>query len=269
MDFFRAADGTKIAFHRRGEGPPLICVPGGPMRASAYLGGMGGLDAHRTLIQLDPRGTGDSDTPDDPASYDCRVVAEDIEALRLHLGLDRLDLAGHSAGAAVAVHYAARHPHRIAHLALLNPSPRVINLEITNEDRREVAQLRRDEPWFPSAYAALERIWSGTQTDADWSAIDPFNYGRWDEIARADAAIERNEKAAALYYGASGTPDLFGVFAPVLLITGEYDLQIPPRRLRSYAAKFPNATQAVAPGAAHTTWLDAPEWFVRTMTAFL
>jgi hypothetical protein len=42
---FRAFDGTELAYHVRGDGDgaPLICLPGGPMRASAYLGDLGGL----------------------------------------------------------------------------------------------------------------------------------------------------------------------------------------------------------------------------------
>ena len=38
MPAFRAADGTELAYHVHGEGVPLICLPGGPMRESAYLG---------------------------------------------------------------------------------------------------------------------------------------------------------------------------------------------------------------------------------------
>jgi pimeloyl-ACP methyl ester carboxylesterase len=58
MPAFAAADGTELAYHVRGAGAPLVCVPGGPMRASAYLGDLGGLSAHRQLIMLDLRGTG-------------------------------------------------------------------------------------------------------------------------------------------------------------------------------------------------------------------
>lgn len=42
MPTFRAPDGTLLAHHTFGDGPPLVCLPGGPMRASAYLGELGG-----------------------------------------------------------------------------------------------------------------------------------------------------------------------------------------------------------------------------------
>ena len=39
-----ARDGTRLVVHERGSGSPLLCVPGGPGRASAYLEDLGGLD---------------------------------------------------------------------------------------------------------------------------------------------------------------------------------------------------------------------------------
>ncbi|MEU5016053.1 hypothetical protein AB0G60_01310 [Streptomyces angustmyceticus] len=34
MPAFAAFDGTELAYHVMGEGEPLLCLPGGPMRAS-------------------------------------------------------------------------------------------------------------------------------------------------------------------------------------------------------------------------------------------
>jgi pimeloyl-ACP methyl ester carboxylesterase len=275
MDTFDAADGTRIAYHRCGEGSPLICVPGGPMRASTYLGDLGGLSAHRSLVLLDLRGTGGSATPADPATYRCDRLVDDVEGLRVHLGLDRIDLLAHSAGAAVAVLYAVRHPDRISRLVLVNPSPRVVGLDVTDADRREVAELRRGEPWFPGAYAAFERIWAGAPTPEDWAAITPFRYGRWDDAARAEVAAEagqRNDAAAAAYYTGADLAHvgaIAGLRARVLLIAGEHDVALPPKRAADYAGLFPHAEVAVQPGGGHSPWLDDPCWLAMTVAAFL
>jgi pimeloyl-ACP methyl ester carboxylesterase len=53
------------------------------MQASAYLGDLGGLTAHRSLIVLDLRGTGESAAPADPATYRCDRLVGDVEALLL------------------------------------------------------------------------------------------------------------------------------------------------------------------------------------------
>jgi proline iminopeptidase len=58
MPTLPADDGTVLAYHVFGAGIPVICLPGGPMQDSDYLGDLGGLSAHRQLIMADPRGTG-------------------------------------------------------------------------------------------------------------------------------------------------------------------------------------------------------------------
>jgi pimeloyl-ACP methyl ester carboxylesterase len=278
MATFHGPDGTGLAYHQAGDGEPLICLPGGPMQASAYLGDLGGLSAHRSLVLLDLRGTGESAVPADPASYRCDRQVDDVEALRAHLGRDRVDLLGHSAGGSLAVLYAARFPDRIGRLALVNPSPLAVGLEITDADRRQVAELRRGEPWFPDAFAALERIWSGDAAAANWTAIAPFTYGRWDAASQADLAREASQKnhdAAAVYYSAGAlAPEatrsaLARLRAPVLLVAGEYDVALPPKRAAGYAGLFPRAELAVQPGGGHFPWLDDPEWLVRTLAGFL
>jgi pimeloyl-ACP methyl ester carboxylesterase len=278
MATFDSADGTRLAYHQAGEGRSLVCLPGGPMQASAYLGDLGGLSAHRSLMVLDLRGTGESAIPADPASYRCDRQVEDVEALRMHLGLDRIDLLGHSAGAALALLYAVRHPDRIGRLALLTPSPRVVGLEVTDLDRRHLAELRRGEAWFPDAFAALERIWSGDATAADWKAIAPFTYGRWDAVAQAHLAREASQKnadAAVVYYSAGALDpeatraSLARLRTPVLLVAGEYDVALPPKCAAEYAGLFGQAELAVQPGGGHFPWLDDPEWLVQTLAGFL
>ncbi|GGY42141.1 hypothetical protein GCM10010384_56240 [Streptomyces djakartensis] len=60
------------------------------MQDSVYLGNLGGLSAHRTLIRLDLRGTGRSAVPPDPASYRCDRQVADVAALREESGPQRL-----------------------------------------------------------------------------------------------------------------------------------------------------------------------------------
>ncbi len=275
---FDGGDGTRLAYRRVGAGSPLICLPGGPMQAARYLGDLGGLSAHRSLVCLDLRGTGESAAPVDPVSYRCDRQVDDVEALRVHLGRDRIDLLGHSAGGSLAVLYAARHPDRVGRLVLVNPSPRVVDMQVSDQDRRQLVELRRGEPWFPDAFAAFERIWSGEAGPADWSAIAPFMYGRWDAASQANVAREAGDKnadAAAVYYSAGALdPEatrsgLARLSVPVLLVTGQYDVALPPTCAAEYAGLFAYAELAVQPGGGHYPWLDDPQWFVQTLTKFL
>ncbi|MER7108020.1 alpha/beta fold hydrolase [Streptomyces sp. NPDC000229] len=278
MPTFSAHDGTRLAYQVSGDGPPLICLPGGPMQDSVYLGDLGGLSAHRRLIMLDLRGTGRSAIPDDTGSYRCDRLVDDVEALRRHLGLDRTDLLAHSAGANLAVLYATRYPEHIGRLALITPSVMAVGVTITGDDRLETAGLRRDEPWFPAAYAALESIVAGKATTDSWQAVAPFYYGRWDEETQAHHAAEdaqRNGEAASVF-ATEGAFDpeatrgaLARLEAPVLVLAGALDLAAPPRAMASFAGLFPRAELIVQPGAGHFPWLDDAGRFTATAAKFL
>jgi pimeloyl-ACP methyl ester carboxylesterase len=276
MPYFSAPDGTKLAYHVLGTGTPLICLPGGPMQASVYLSDLGGPDAQ--LIKLDLRGTGDSETPADLATYRCDRQVDDVEAIREHLGLDTVNLLGHSAGANLAVSYAARHPERVHSLILLTPSVFAVGIDQPAEVRREIVQLRAGEPWFDDAAAAFERIAAGQGTDADWDAITPFQYGRWNAAAQANFAREEtqlNKAAAAIFRseGAFDPPAIRGALAsldvPVLLIAGTFDIGASPRVVAEYARLFRNATLEALPEGGHFPWLDDPNWLGQTLSAFV
>ncbi|MEU1890157.1 alpha/beta fold hydrolase [Streptomyces pristinaespiralis] len=279
MPTFHAPDGTVLACHVSGDGPPLICLPGGPMRASAYFGDLGGLAAagHR-VVGLDLRGTGASAAATDPASYRCDRQVDDVEALRLHLGLDRMRLLGHSAGAELATLYTARYPKRVSDLVLVTPASQAVGGRVTAEDRLEIARLRREEEWFPAAFDALKAITENRATDADWEAVAPFTHGRWDAAARAHRAAgadQRNREAAAVYDAegaftpAATREALAGFEGRTLLLAAEFDVAAPPRTVAAAAEAFPHAETVVLPGAGHFPWHDAPEEFVRAVTGFL
>lgn len=155
---FSAPDGTELAYRELGAGDPVVCVPGGPMQDSEYLGDLGGLSARHRLIRLDLRGTGASAIPEDTTSYRCDRLVGDVEALRAHLGLDRMNLLGHSGGANLVVLYAAQHPGRVGRLLLITPGLAAVGIDVSAADRREVADLREDEVWFPPASAALKAL---------------------------------------------------------------------------------------------------------------
>ncbi len=278
MPSFPAPDGTPLAYHASGSGAPLLCLPGGPVQDSVYLGDLGGLDAHRTLIRLDLRGSGGSAEPADPSSYRCDRLVADVEALRVHLGLDAIDLLGHSAGANLAALYLTRHPERVARLVLVTPGPAAPGIETTGEERLAAARLRAGEPWFAEAYAALEDLTAGRGTAEAFAAVAPFFHGTWDEAAQernAAVAHQRNGEAAAVYgsegaYEPAVTRAVFAEFErPVLVVAGEGDANTPVPTAAAYAGLFPKAELAVLAGAGHFPWHDDAERFVDRLASFL
>lgn len=112
----------RLFYTERGRGAPLVFVAG--------LGGIGSfwsaqLDAfaatHR-VITFDHRGTGQS--THSPIAYSIAQMADDVLVLLDHLGLARVDYAGHSTGGAIGQHLAAHAPSRIGKLVLSATWPR-------------------------------------------------------------------------------------------------------------------------------------------------
>jgi pimeloyl-ACP methyl ester carboxylesterase len=278
MTRFASYDGTQLAYHVRGAGRPLVCLPGGPGRASEYLGDLGGLSQSRQLILPDTRGTGESDDASDPQTYRCDRLVADVEALRSHLGLDRMDLLGHSAAADLATLYAAAHPHRVWRLVLLTPGMAALGVDDTEEQWHAALARRSAEPWYDTALAAIEKAEAGEDSIENRLAYTPFRYSRWDAAAQAHASVgvsERSGPVRAEYY-AEGVLDpaatraaIGRLAAPVLLYAGEIDIGPTPVAVAAGAGLFPNATVTVQPGAAHFPWLDDPAFFTAAISEFL
>ena len=282
MSTFIAPDGTQLAYDVKG-GPldgrdPLICIPGGAMREPVYLGDLGGLAQRRPLLILNLRGTGRSARPADPQSYRADRMVADVEALREHLGYERIDLAAHSAGGALALFYAAAYPERINTLTLITPSLRPLGLGPTDEHRSEARELRRHEPWYADASAAQQRIQhdKDNATDEEWLLFARFLYGRWDEDVEAyESASDGqflNEEAGSIY-ASPETLDpertkaqLAKLSAPVLILAAEYDA-IPRPHVAALAANcFQDARVVVQERAGHFPWIDDPAEFLRLIT---
>ena len=276
---FPSYDGTRLAYTAVGAGPPLLCLPGGPGRAAAYLQDLGGLSRTKTLVLLDARATGRSEVPADPASLRFDRLADDVEALREHLGLDRADLLGHSAGAIVAQVWAARHPERVRRLVLVTPSDR-----LQGGDRGDVAAIRAGragEPWYADAAEAQAALASAppAQQQSLVRATRPFFYGRWDADTQEHAAgaDRQSSRRAELGFAAGAdevdvaalTAGLREVRAPVLVVGGERDALTGVASVHRVAAAFPDALAVVVPRAGHFPWVDEPDAFRDVVELFL
>lgn len=278
MRHFASYDGTELGYRVLGDGPPLVCLPGGPGRSVEYFGDLGGLDATRQLLLLDPRGVGASADPADPATFRVDRLVRDVDALRAHLGLERMDLLAHSAGAILGTLYAAAHPQRISHLILVTPGLGAIDVNITEEQQRAGFERSANEPWYPVAAAALARIFAGDLSMQAFRESRPFYYGRWDEAAQAHATAgtaERHMAARAGYFAgldldpAATRAALKELAAPVLLYAGELDPMVTPDVVREAAPFFNDATVIAQPGASHFPWVDGPAAFAAALDSFL
>lgn len=280
MSTFTSFDGTVISYLAFGSGPPLVLIPGGP-RASVYLENLGGLDGHRTLLRYDARGTGESPGPADHASYGYPSLARDVEALRLELDLERLDLLAHSSGTVVAQAYAAAYPAQVGRLILIGPGPDLYGAG--GEDIPGILDKRRGEPWFAEVSVAareLAGLGQGVTPERVFDVLSrytPAGYGAWTPRQQEHAKAQLAGFALPAWTGFWAAPDgpetvlagLAQVSSPVLVITGERDGLTGVTAGDIAAWYFSDARHTTLAGAGHFPWVDRPEEFRTVVEEFL
>jgi len=121
----RAKSGElSIFFRRLGKpgGVPILVVHGLSYFSWDWLGVAQTLGADREVLCMDMRGFGDSDWSPDK-DYAVPTLGADILRVLDHAGWSRALLVGHSMGGRSTTWLAAKHPERVAGLALIDYSP--------------------------------------------------------------------------------------------------------------------------------------------------
>ncbi len=266
------SDGQQIACSAAGSGPDVVCVPGGPARAGAYLGDLGGLDAAYTLHVVDQRGSGGS-MPAEPETLTLDRLARDLLEVVGLLGLARPALLAHSFGCRVAMQALALDPTFAGALVLITPP---LGLDGYAEGREAILEARAEDPAYAVAVEAARALPDARPRDRALFEREsrPLWYGRWDGAAQAHAesgASQVNVRSAlTLRNDAAGwTPPALELDIPVLVVAGELDLAVPPLCAHAAAAGIPGATYVEIEGAGHYPWLDDPEAFTAIVGDFL
>lgn len=128
-----------------GAEPPIVFLHGGPgYNSYSFRELFGDRLQGRRVVYLDQRGSGRSGplaaTEQGGETLDLDTLVADVEALREHLGAERIVPLGHGFGALVALEYARRHPTRTARVIVVNPWVHFPELALTL--LREAAALR-------------------------------------------------------------------------------------------------------------------------------
>ena len=131
------------------------------------------------VIVPDQRGYNLSSKPKGIASYAIPELVSDVIAIAEQLGQQKIFLAGHDWGAAVAWSTALLHPERIAKLVILNvPHPSVMRRYVftrLRQTRRSWYMFFFQLPWLPESCFAASRFRMGTRALAASSRPGTFS----------------------------------------------------------------------------------------------
>jgi proline iminopeptidase len=263
---------VKLHTRRRGDGPLLLCHPGGPGFDGSELHDLGGLDATRTLLLIDPRGTGGSAEAE---TYLLENYVADIEEVRADLGEEQIDLLGFSHGALVAAAYAIAYPGRIRKL-VLTVGLGAFTPEMQAEAERVIAGFA-GEPWYAEAAAAIAREESGdygTPVEAAemWNAMVPLYFSRWEERYRPLVEVELMNPEPLRQFNAVPfdlRPELGRIDVETLVITGRDDFICGPAAAKVLADGIPRSEVVIVESAGHMLHLERPEAYSAAVESFL
>jgi proline iminopeptidase len=177
-----STDCRPLAYQEFGTGKPIIVLAGGPGMNPAYMMPVAQMlvAGGRRAVLFHQRGTGASaDALSCRERMNLEGAVADIEALRLHLGTEKLTIAGHSWGGMLAMAYAQKHPDHVAGLLLIDTGP-MDHSGFSTETANVQARLSPDDK------SALQQAKGIAQIDAIEEKAyfaDPGNVGRlWESI---------------------------------------------------------------------------------------
>jgi proline iminopeptidase len=257
-----------------GAALPVICVNGGPGLSSAYMkmSAMWFVVArHRFVVFYDQRGTGQSKrlAPGAPQTMESQV--DDLEALREHLGLDKVALVGDSFGGWISMAYTAAHPEHVARLVLSDsPGPTwkdTVHLlpqtfpDIEAEDDAATRKLGvdTDEAARLSLRDHFRMIfYSPALRDAYMAHMGDLGY---------EPAVARAMSASAAAHDFTST--LAGIRCPTLVLNGRYDMNVAPLTAWNMAHAIPGAKLVFFEQSGHLPSYEEPGKYRAVLEEFL
>jgi 2-hydroxy-6-oxonona-2,4-dienedioate hydrolase len=258
-----------------GRGPPLMMIHGtGGGFDQGLLFAHGLLEAGFQIVAPSRFGYLRSAFPEDASpSYQADVLTELLD----RLGIDRIAVAGGSAGALAAAEFAVRHPDRCSHLVLIVPAANLTGrdpVEFTALQRMAVERVLNSDLWFWAfatlAPEALLRTLLATDPTL-LAKVSPEERRRADLIRDGLMPISRKTEGLRSdgFWAGAPTATAFGaVAAPTLILSCEDDLFGTAETARLLAGRIPGARLVVYPDGGHI-WLGHDADLAREIARFI
>ena len=266
----------------------VVLAAGGPgVGHDHYHPWFSRLAALPAVVYFDYSGCGRSERLPDGTEYSIELFADNLDAVRSHLGLDAIDLIGLSFGGLPAVEYALRQPSAVRRLVLSNAQVSAAGWQRTNIDGVN-AELRR---LFPGTWRRIcllreqgvrsldpvyQELVAQVVPELEW--VDPWNHPPLSREGGFEEAVYRSVVGPDPEWVIEGTlcgydplPRLREIQAPTLVVTGRYDRLTPPEVADEiHGALVPGRRSFhVFERSAHRPWVEQPDDYFDIVGAFL
>ncbi len=278
--------GTKIYFDVEGAGlvpdgprmrekPVAFVIHGGPGGDhTGFKPGMTPLSDRMQLVYFDHRGHGRS-AAGDPDLYNLDENVEDMEALRLHLGLGPIVSIGTSYGGMVAMAHASRYPASVSHLILIVTAS---HAGFNSRAQQIVAERGNAEQ-----RAVCEQLWSGQLDSVEkmrhfYDVMGPMYSRRFDPAAAAmgrnrgsltPAAMNQAFAPGGFLQSYDLRPELAAITAPTLIMAGRHDWICPPEFSEELHALIPGSDLRIFEESSHSIRADEPQALLDAIAGFV
>jgi proline iminopeptidase len=278
---------AELYVEEEGSGVPLVLINGGPGGTHHYFHPwFGRAREYARVIYYDQRGTGLSDYEPGPDGYSVEQAVEDLEALRVALGIDKWVLVGFSYGGFLAQYYTTTYPQKVAGLVLVGASTGMwvdtgrsgqydfiseAEIERMREIRTQLRELREREGWSYAEYLRL--LVYNNHINGDWKRQNYYKPTRDDFARMALYEWVHDDEFNSVMSQSQDKVDLTGAFdaspIPTLILEGKWDLTWGEAKPTILSRNHPNARMVVIERAAHSIYDENPDAFFAEFEAFI
>ena len=270
---FRSGSST-LTYYELGprQGTPLVLLSGGPGFDPDYFWfgpAFQTLARTRWVLTYDQRGTGQSALVGPTDTVTVADYVADLEALRVALGVEKIDVLGHSWGGYLAIAYGATHGDRIAHMVLVGSAAPKFSDTIflfaqvfpERDMSTPMAQgMAGDTAALARAIAVYTSMifYSPTKGDAWRKLGSRLKYNR-----------EVNRHLSRDLGRLDFTPSLKEFRFPTLVTTGRYDMNVAPLTAFRIHQAISGSEFRVFEESSHIPFYEEPDAFVAAVRTFL
>lgn len=271
-------NGAKIWTVSHSKGDPLFVIAGGPGSAHVGMRKLDSLASFCKLVYFDGFGRGLSDTALDVKEYTLDRDVADLEALRIAMKYESINIFGHSYGTVVAQAYTLKFPERVKHLILSAPFHSHAMWQENDDNCNHEIRVNYPEVWDTLQILRKQGFRSSDPIHQDVYGRVPYGflyaYNPENFVSRGQNPYP-NRFNSKLYYQMVGKDGDFKVGSdigrfdfrkklktlkmPVLILAGRYDRVAVPWMQVQYKKFCPQAEFHLFEKSGHNTFVEEPE----------